>query len=78
MRCFSRAEKLRKDNKSLRMYSNLLGLDTVKRYRYWYRYCFKEYHMLPFHSLDVLLTILTTVKLPYIRYLNMIFHNKIS
>ena len=33
-----------------------VGLDTIKRYRYCYR--FKKYGIVPFYSLKVLLTIL--------------------
>ena len=43
-------------------------LDTVKGYRYWYQYPFEMYRIIAFHSLKVLLTILTTVKLSFIRY----------
>ena len=44
-----------------------LGLGTIKRYRYWYRYHFKKYCIVPFHSLQALLNILTTVKFSSIR-----------
>ena len=42
-------------------------LDPVKRY--WYGFCFKKYHIVPYHSEKELLTIhvLTTVKLSFIR-----------
>ena len=59
-----------------------MRFDTVKRY--WYKYCFKKYRIVPFHSSKELLTILAAVKLSFIRYklflyriLNMTIHNKI-
>ena len=41
----------------------IIGLDTVKRYRY----CYKKYHIILFHPLNILLRILITVWLPFIR-----------
>ena len=56
------------------------GSDTVKRfqYQYWYQY-WHQYRFLPIHSLKVLLTILTTVKLSFIRDCpgSITIHNKI-
>ena len=56
-----------------------LGLDTVKMY--WYRYNFKEYHIVLSHSFKVLLTVLSNVKLSFIRDCpgssNRTIHNKI-
>ena len=53
------------------------GLDTVKRYKY----CFKKYCVIQSHSLNVLLTKLTTAKLSFIRdcsgFQGMTMHDKI-
>ena len=40
--------------------THLLGLDTLKRDWYRLHYGFKKYHIIPFYSLKVLLTILST------------------
>ena len=42
-----------------------IGFHTIKGY--WYRYHFKKYHIVPLHSYIVLLMILISGKLSFIR-----------